>query len=89
MSEIYKQKEYEIKSAIDNINSIPYIFENYVKETNSYIDILLEETKEINALRNIIKEVREEIRMLETNCDIADYQAQKLFNILDKVEDNK
>lgn len=35
-------------------------------------------------LRSIIKEVREEIRILETNCDIVDYQAQKLFQILDK-----
>jgi len=58
MSERYKQKEYELKSAIDNINSISYIFEDYVKETNDYIDRLLEETKEINVLRNIIKEVR-------------------------------
>lgn len=38
---------------------------------------------------SIIKEAREEIRILETNYDIADYQAQKLFQILDKVEEKK
>lgn len=40
---------------------------------------------ELKRLQSIIKEVREEIRILETNCDIANYQAQKLFQILDKV----
>ena len=44
---------------------------------------------EIERLHSIIKEVREEIRILETNCDIADYQAQKLFQILDKVGSDK
>lgn len=44
-----------------------------------------EQQKEENQrLNNIIKEVREEIRMLESNCDISNYQAQKLFQILDK-----
>lgn len=42
--------------------------------------------KEIERLNNIIKEVREEIRILESNCDISDYQAQKLYQILDKGE---
>ena len=43
--------------------------------------------RENKKLHSIIKEVREEIRILETNCDIAEYQAQKLFQILDKVEE--
>nr|DAM30805.1 MAG TPA: B-ZIP transcription factor [Caudoviricetes sp.] len=42
--------------------------------------------KENKKLKNIIKEVREEIRMLESNCDISDYQAQKLYHLLDKGE---
>lgn len=69
MSEVYKQKEYDLRNAIDNINSIPYVFESYVKETNYFIDKLLEETKEINTLRqelqqkeNIIKETRDYIK---------------------------
>lgn len=68
MSEAYKQKEYELRSAIDNISSIPYVFENYVEETENFIDRLLDDTKEINTLRNklqqkenIIKEVREKV----------------------------
>ena len=45
--------------------------------------------KEIERLHSIIKEVREEIKILVTNSDIVDYQAQKLFQILDKVEESK
>jgi len=43
--------------------------------------------KDNKRLQNIIKEVREEIRILESNCDISDYQAQKLYNLLDKDSD--
>lgn len=35
-------------------------------------------------LENIIKEVREEVRILESNCDISNYHAQKLYQTLDK-----
>ncbi len=42
--------------------------------------------KELIQKENIIKEVREEIRILESNCDISDYQAQKLYQLLDKGE---
>lgn len=68
MSENYEQKEHELRNAIDEINSIPYIFESYVEETNTFIDRLLDETKEIYTLKNqlqqkenIIKEVIEYI----------------------------
>ena len=71
MSETYQQKEYELKESIDNINSIPYIFENYLEEVNSYIDKLLDETKEINSLRNIIKEVREYIESYNLPKDLS------------------
>jgi cell division protein FtsB len=36
-----------------------------------------------------LKEVKEEIRILESNCDISEYQAQKLYNLIDKGEDKK
>ena len=42
--------------------------------------------KELQQKENIIKEVREEIRILESNCDISDYQARKLYQLLDKGE---
>ena len=45
--------------------------------------------KENKKLKSIIKEVREEIRMLESNCDISDYQAQKLYQLLDKGRDKE
>ena len=49
----------------------------------------IELKQEIERLENIIKEVREEIRILETNCDISSYQAQKLIQILDKDSDKE
>lgn len=33
-----------------------------------------------------LKQVKEEIRILESNCDISEYQAQKLYNLIDKGE---
>lgn len=95
MSEIYKQKQYELEKELEHIemlNNIIPKYEDYVKETNDFIDILLEETKEINTLRNIIKEVREyiynkEINTLHFNCkDFLDTSiAGELLEILDKV----
>lgn len=68
MSEAYQQKEWELNNLIDNLNSIEYTYEEYKKEIEHFIDRLLEDTKEINVLRNqlqqkenIIKEVREYI----------------------------
>lgn len=35
-------------------------------------------------LIDTLKEVKEEIRILESNCDISEYQAQKLYQLIDK-----
>ena len=52
MSEAYQQKEWELDSLIDNLNSIEYTYEEYKKEVEYFIDGLLKDTKEINTLRN-------------------------------------
>lgn len=87
MSEVYQHKEHELRSAIDNINCISYIFEDYVKETNYFIDRLLEDTKEINTLRNenkrlhsIIKEVRE----YTSKTQMPEGYKKMILEILDK-----
>ena len=66
MSEIYKQKEWELRSKIENIDTISSNFEDYVEEVDRFVGYLLNDTKEINVLRSenkrlhsIIKEVRE------------------------------
>ena len=66
MSESYQQKQWELDSLIDNLSLIEYTYDEYKKEVEYFIDRLLEDTKEINVLRNqlqqkenIIKEVRE------------------------------
>ncbi len=73
--------EYEKESRI----SCEKLFRNYrlklIREQNKITKKCLIEKNE--TLNNIIKEVREEIRILETNHDIVDYQAQKLYQILD------
>ena len=57
-------------------------------DASIYKDLSDLRQEKLELYKIVIKEVREEIRILETNCDIADYQAQKLFNILDKEEEN-
>ena len=73
---------------------LSWCYENNDKTTEIHRDNLekvMEYTEKLqNQLQqkeNIIKEIREEIRILESNCDISDYQAQKLFKLLDKGDD--
>lgn len=98
MSEAYKQKEYELRSAIDNISSIPYVFENYVEETEHFIDRLLDDTKEINTLRNKLQQKENIIKKISEFAKLRKemYEKQEnvvgqeviisLLNILDKGE---
>jgi len=67
--------------------------EQVIKDLTQDVKYFADAVKDIKELRkqlqqkeNIIKEVREEIRILESNCDISDYQAQKLYHLLDKGE---
>lgn len=98
MSDIYKQKQYELEKELEHIemlNNIIPKYEDYVKETNDFINRLLDETKEINMLRNIIKEAREymnknEIEEVYLDCKLYETQVYKdILQILDKVEENK
>ena len=98
MSEAYQQKEWELNSLMDNLNPIQYTYEEYKKEVELFIDRLLEDTNEINTLRNenkrlhsIIKEVREEIeyfvlqaKHLDDNIYLDEKLTNKLLEILDK-----
>ena len=57
------------------------------KLQKKYNNLLKEQIKlkqELQQKENIIKEVREEVRILESNCDISNYHAQKLYQTLDK-----
>ena len=85
MSERYKQKEYELRTMMDNINSITYVFEDYVKETNYVIDTLSEETKEIITLRNIIKDIKNQLDYLETYSSKEDV-FEDMKRRLDRIE---
>ena len=98
MSDIYKQRQYELEKELEHIemlNNIIPKYEDYVKETNDFIDKLLDETKEINMLRNIIKEAREYIehenfkRNVLVGVSTKKYTRDilnKLLEILDKVD---
>ena len=63
---------------------LSWCYENNDKTTEIHRDNLERVMAYTRQLENIIKEVREEIRILESNCDISDYQAQKLFKLIDK-----
>ena len=87
MSEIYKQKEYEVRRTLESADTFSSTFEDYVEETNRFIDRLLDETKEINTLRNIIKEVREYIKNSLDNTgwlEIGSNDVKNILEILDK-----
>ena len=66
----------DLKIANDNLYCANQMLEKEIEKLKS----------QLQQKETIIKEVREEIRILETNCDIVDYQAQKLYQILDKGE---
>ena len=82
--------EEEIKEDINE--DINEVFDIYIQnqqlknKLRKAVDINISLQNELQQKENIIKEVREEIRMLESNCDISDYQAQKLYQLLDKGE---
>ena len=70
-------KEYTLKGLLEEIERL--------KKANKKLQRIANKNEVENfVLRGRLQEIREEIRMLESNCDIADYQAQKLFQILDK-----
>ena len=90
MSEIYKQKEWELRNKMEDIDTISGTFENYVEEVDRFIEYLLNDTKEINVLRSenkqlhsIIKEVREYIIQEANNINAITYI--NILEILDKV----
>lgn len=49
--ELYKEKECELRNVIDSTLALNWTFENYVNETNTFINRLLEETKDYNVLK--------------------------------------
>lgn len=50
--ETYKEKEYDLRNSINTVLVLPYVFEDYVEETNRFIDILINETKDYNVLKS-------------------------------------
>ena len=62
-------------------------FDEFLKQDEADKYNMLQECNAIiQQKENIIKEVREEVRILESNCDISNYHAQKLYQTLDKEE---
>lgn len=59
--EVYKEKEYELRNTIDSMLSLNSDFENYVNAVNDFIDILENEVKEVNILRQENKKLKEQL----------------------------
>lgn len=69
--EVYKQKEYDLRNLIDNTLSLPSTFEEYTQETESFINRLIEETKEFNIIKSKNKRLEDKIqRLQEENEDL-------------------
>lgn len=75
--EIYKQREYDLQNAIDNVYGIDGTFQNYRDEVNRFIGNLLEETVEINTLRHSVKEKDKEIERLNNVINELEKDIQK------------
>lgn len=84
MSEAYQQKEWELNSLIDNLNSIEYTYEEYKKEVECFIDRLLEDTKEINTLREENKRLN---KSLEEQRHFYLEKIQQKENIIKEVRE--
>lgn len=80
MSEAYQQKEWELNNLIDNLNSIEYTYEKYKKEVEHFIDRLLEDTKEINTLRNENKRLNNILNELEKWLEMEIKRIEELQN---------
>lgn len=101
MSEVYKQKEWELRSKMEDIDTISSAFEDYAEEVDRFVGYLLNDTKDINVLRSenkrlhsIIKEVREYIEehriqnkySFEYDLFQRNTRVSELLEILDKVD---
>ncbi len=94
--EIYKQREYDVRNIIDDISGLSGLFENYVEEVNEFIDYLLEDTKEINTLKQELQ--RKDNKIKDLKSSIADYQEavgdyqdelKRKDNIINELKQNK
>lgn len=94
--ETYKEKEYEVKNMIDNVDILSGTFESYVNEINDFIDNETKRYTELytkyyfinQKLDNTQKEIKKIIYELEhnprTNAETRDkYIMNKLKDLLE------
>lgn len=94
--ETYKEKEYEVKNIIDNVDILSSIFQNYVDEVNDFINSETKRYMELDTkyyftsqkLDNTQKEIEKIIYQLEhnprTNAEIRDkYIIEQLQRLLE------
>lgn len=94
--ETYKEKEYEVRNIIDNVDALSGIFENYVTEINDFIDIETKRYMELDTkyyfisqkLDNTQTEIKKIIYEIEhnprTNAEIRDkYIIEQLQRLLE------
>lgn len=98
--ETYKEREYEVRNIIDNVDILSYTFQNYVDEVNDFIDRETKRYMDLDTkyyftsqrLDNTQKEIKKIIYELEhnprTNAEIRDkYIIEKLNNLLNGGKD--
>lgn len=95
--ETYKEREYEVKNIIDNVDTLSGIFQNYVDEVNDFINSETKRYMELDTkyyfisqkLDNTQREIRKIIYEIEhnprENAETRDkYIIQKLNELLKK-----
>lgn len=70
--EVYKEKEYDVREIIDDIDGLSTKFETYVKSVDLFISHLLDDTESIVDLKKENKRLNNIINELEKwlNCSI-------------------
>ncbi len=91
----YKEKEYDVRKIVDDVSSLPGVFEDYVERVNSFINYQIKSYIELNGKQYLLEQkyntTKEELKKIiyelehnpRTNAETRDkYIIEKLNNLV-------
>lgn len=72
----------------DNVSVISEHYLGNIKDIVGYIEENQQLKQQLQQKEDIINKIKEEIKYLESNCDISNFNAQKLRQIIDNKRSN-
>lgn len=89
MSDIYKEKEWNIRKTMEEVPNIPYAFEEYVNEVDDFIDKLtkdlIRERDKTERLHSIIKEAKDFIANNSTISGTFDKNGKMIVESIEEI----